>query len=94
MDHSSSSFYSILIEPLKLAPKIAIKDITSMRHHGSFSNSSEPSLEEINCDWDKGFCKNWSSSFNEHMMLSRECAIGDEKKESKNCFRLGKIFRL
>ena len=88
MDHSSSSFYSILIEPLKLAPKIAINDITSMRHHGSFSNSSEPSLEEIHCDWDKGFCKNWSSSFNEHMIFS-----SDEKKESKNCFRLGKILR-
>ena len=81
MDHSSSSFYSILIEPLKLAPKIAINDITFMRHHGSFSNSSDPSLEEIHCDWDKGFCKNWSSSFNEHMIFS------------KNCFKLGKILK-
>ena len=63
MDHSSSSFYSILIQPLKLAPKILINDITVMRNHGSFSNTSEPSLDEIHCDWDKGFCENWSSSF-------------------------------
>ena len=83
MDHSSSSFYSILIEPLKFAPTIEIDDI---RHRFS-TNSSDISelspesrkLDSFDCDWENGLCENWSSS----LLI--------ENLSSKFCFKRGKI---
>ena len=82
MDHSSSSFYSILIEPLKLIPAaIEIDDIRNPQFISNSSDISEPSRNRIDCDWEGGFCKDWSSSY----------LIPVENQKSKNCFRLGTI---
>ena len=80
MDHSSSSFYSILIEPLKFVAEI--DDIRNPNFIGNSSDISEPNLDRIDCDWEDGFCKDWSSSY----------LIPVANQKSKLCFKLGTIW--